>query len=152
MRLMKLVLGFSDDELKKTYGEWNNDEMNGYLLEITGDIFGMTDKKTGGRLIDQILDVARQKGTGMWTSQSAMELQVPLPTIDIAVAMRDLSVFEKEREMASRIFRYYGHQFQWRQKSVSYSITQSILCVNAHNICPGICSSCSSIRKVRISS
>lgn len=102
--IMKLALGFSDDELKKTYGEWNTDEMNGYLLEITGDIFGMTDKKAGGRLIDQILDVARQKGTGMWTSQSAMELQVPLPTIDIAVSMRDLSVFEKEREMASRIF------------------------------------------------
>ncbi len=55
-------------------------------------------------MIDEILDVARQKGTGMWTSQSAMELQVPIPTIDMAVVMRDLSVFEKQREMADKIF------------------------------------------------
>jgi 6-phosphogluconate dehydrogenase len=54
--------------------------------------------------IDEILDVAKQKGTGMWTSQSAMELQVPIPTIDLAVAMRDLSVFEKQREKAGEIF------------------------------------------------
>ena len=46
-------------------------------------------------LIDEILDVAKQKGTGMWTSQSAMELQVPIPTIDMAVAMRDMSVFTR---------------------------------------------------------
>jgi 6-phosphogluconate dehydrogenase len=55
-------------------------------------------------LIDEILDVAKQKGTGMWTSQSAMELQVPIPTIDLAVAMRDLSMFEKQRETAGEIF------------------------------------------------
>jgi len=101
---MKQALGFSNDELKKTFNEWNHHEMSGYLIEITADIFGIADKQTGKRLIDEILDVAGQKGTGMWTSQSAMELQVPLPTIDIAVSMRDLSVFEKERDMASRIY------------------------------------------------
>ena len=58
-------------------------------------IFSQQDEKTGKRLIDEILDVAKQKGTGMWTSQSAMELQVPIPTIDLAVAMRDLSAFAK---------------------------------------------------------
>jgi len=73
-------------------------------MEITSNIFGKVDEKTGKRLVDEILDVARQKGTGMWTSQSAMELQVPVPTIDIAVAMRDLSVFEEQRLMADRIF------------------------------------------------
>ena len=61
------------------------------------------DEQTGKRLIDEILDVAKQKGTGMWTSQIAMELQVPIPTIDVAVAMRDLSSFEKERKEASRV-------------------------------------------------
>jgi 6-phosphogluconate dehydrogenase len=102
--LMKLILGFSEDQLQNVYSEWNKGELNGFLMEITGNIFGRVDDKTGKRLIDEILDVARQKGTGMWTSQSAMELQVPVPTIDMAVAMRDLSVFEEQRETANKIY------------------------------------------------
>ncbi len=115
--LMKQVLGLSDDELQQIYKEWNQGEMNGYLIEITSNIFGKDDDKTGKRLIDEILDVARQKGTGMWTSQSAMELQVPIPTIDIAVSMRDLSVFEKQREQVDKIFQFPKQHFMGdRQK------------------------------------
>jgi len=99
--LMKRGLDLSDAELHEFYAGWNRGELEGYLVEITGHIFSKQDEKTGKRLIDEILDVARQKGTGMWTSQSAMELQVPIPTIDLAVAMRDLSVFAEEREQAS---------------------------------------------------
>jgi 6-phosphogluconate dehydrogenase len=95
--LMKRGLGLNDDELHDVYSAWNNGELNGYLMEITGHIFGKVDEKTGKRLIDEIRDVARQKGTGMWTSQSAMELHVPVPTIDLAVAMRDLSAFDNQR-------------------------------------------------------
>src|SRR5664280_380449 len=102
--LMKRGLGLNDDELHGVYALWNNGEPNSYLVEISSHIFSKQDEKTGKRLIDEILDVAKQKGTGMWTSQSAMELQVPIPTIDLAVAMRDLSVFEKERELASAIY------------------------------------------------
>ena len=104
--VMKLVIGYSEDELKTIYSEWNNSELNGFLMEITSNIFGKLDEKTGKRLIDEILDVARQKGTGMWTSQSAMELQVPVPTIDIAVAMRDLSVFEEQRKWQTKSIRH----------------------------------------------
>jgi len=96
--LMKRGLGLNNDELHDVYSAWNNGELNGYLIEITGQIFSKADEKTGKRLIDEILDVARQKGTGMWTSQSAMELQVPIPTIDLAVAMRDLSAFDNQRK------------------------------------------------------
>jgi 6-phosphogluconate dehydrogenase len=96
--LMKRGLGLNDDELHDVYSAWNNGELNSYLMEITGHIFSKVDEKTGKRLIDEILDVASQKGTGMWTSQSAMELQVPIPTIDLAVAMRDLSAFENQRK------------------------------------------------------
>jgi 6-phosphogluconate dehydrogenase len=103
--LMKRGLGLNDDELHEVFTAWNNGELNGYLMEITSHIFSKQDEKTGKRLIDEILDVARQKGTGMWTSQSAMELHVQLPTIDMAVAMRDLSVFEKQREQASAVYR-----------------------------------------------
>jgi 6-phosphogluconate dehydrogenase len=103
--LMKRGLGLSDDELHAVYGKWNQGELNSYLMEITRQIFSKADEKTGERLIDEILDVAKQKGTGMWTSQSAMELQVPIPTIDLAVAMRDMSVFAGEREQAGAIYR-----------------------------------------------
>jgi 6-phosphogluconate dehydrogenase len=102
--LMKRGLALNDDQLRDVYSKWNNGEMNSYLLEITRDIFSKVDETSGKRLIDEILDEAKQKGTGMWTSQSAMELQVPIPTIDLAVAMRDLSMFAKEREEASAIY------------------------------------------------
>jgi 6-phosphogluconate dehydrogenase len=102
--LMKRGLGLNDDEVSEVYAMWNKGELNGYLMEISSHIFCKKDGKSGKRLIDEILDVAKQTGTGMWTSQSAMELQVPIPTIDLAVAMRDMSVFAKEREQASAIY------------------------------------------------
>ena len=109
--LMKRGLGLNDDELHDVYSTWNNGELNGYLLEITNHIFSQVDEKTGKRVIDAILDVAKQKGSGMWTSQSAMELQVPIPTIDLAVSMRDLSVFANEREQAGTIYQQSQRRF-----------------------------------------
>ena len=109
--LMKRGLALSDDQLRGVFGGWNKGELNGYLMEITSHIFSKVDERTGQRLIDEILDVAKQKGTGMWTSQSAMELQVPIPTIDLAVAMRDLSVFAKERKLANAMFQRSRQRF-----------------------------------------
>ena len=103
--LMKLGLGLNDDELHEVYDEWNRGELSSFLVEITAQIFCQVDDKTGKRLIDVILDAAKQKGTGMWTSQDAMSLQVPTPTIDIAVSMRDLSSIKSERQAASRVLR-----------------------------------------------
>lgn len=102
--LMKRGLKFNDDEIHKCFEDWNNSELQSYLIEITAKIFCKDDEKTGKRLIDEILDVARQKGTGMWTSQSAMELQVPTPTIDSAVTMRNLSIYEKQRSDIEDVF------------------------------------------------
>ncbi len=102
--LMKRGWGMNDDEVRDVYAFWNKGELNSYLVEITRQIFAKRDEKTGKRLIDEILDVAKQNGTGLWTSQSAMELQVPTPTIDLAVAMRDLSMLAKERERAGAIY------------------------------------------------
>lgn len=103
--VMKRGLGLNNDQLHDVYRAWNNSELNSYLIEITSNIFNKSDKKTGKGLIDEILSVAKQTGTGMWTSQSAMELQVPTPIIDLAVEMRDLSVFVKEREQANDIYK-----------------------------------------------
>jgi 6-phosphogluconate dehydrogenase len=99
--LMKQGLGLDNDELHEFYAGWNEGELEGYLVDITARIFSRTDEKTGRRLVDEIRGVARQLDTGLWTSQSALELQVPTPTIDAAVAMRNLSVLEGERTAAS---------------------------------------------------
>jgi 6-phosphogluconate dehydrogenase len=108
---MKRGLGLNNNELHDVFSAWNKGELNGYLVEITSQIFCKQDEQTGQRLIDEILDVAKQKGTGMWTSQSAMELQVPIPTIDLAVGMRDMSVFATEREQASAIYQRPQRRF-----------------------------------------
>jgi 6-phosphogluconate dehydrogenase len=102
--LMKRGLGLNNDQLRNVYHSWNESELNSYLIEITSHIFAKKDKKTGKQLIDEILAVAKQTGTGMWTSQSGMILQVPIPTIDLAVIMRDMSVLVKEREQASHLY------------------------------------------------
>lgn len=102
--LMQRGLGLSNDQLHEIYHSWNESELNSYLMEITRDIFATVDDKTGKKLIDVILGVAKQNGTGMWTSQSSMELQMPTPTVDLAVSMRDLSVLVKEREQASALY------------------------------------------------
>ena len=100
--LMKRGLGLSNDELSLVYGYWNKAELNAYLMEITSSIFRKVDERTGKQLIDMILDEAGQKGTGMWTSQDAMDIQVPTPMIDAAVVARNLSALKGEREAAGR--------------------------------------------------
>ncbi len=87
-------MNYTDDELHEIFAHWNEGKLKGYLIEITSEIFLKMDVEGGKRLVDVILGVAEQKGTGMWTSQNAMELHVPVPTIDMAVTMRDLSVFK----------------------------------------------------------
>jgi len=102
--VMKRVMGLSNEELHGVYDGWNRGDLNGFLMEITADIFRQKDDKSNKLLIDVILDVARQKGTGQWTSQDALELKVPVPTIDAAVAMRDLSGREEIRAAANKLF------------------------------------------------
>jgi 6-phosphogluconate dehydrogenase len=100
--LMKRGLGLSDEELSVVYSSWNKTELNAYLIEITSHIFTQVDERTGKPLIDVILDEAKQKGTGMWASQDAMDIQVPTPVIDAAVVARNLSALKGEREAASK--------------------------------------------------
>jgi 6-phosphogluconate dehydrogenase len=99
--LMKRGMGLTDDELHDFYAGWNKGEMEGYLVKITGDIFAKRDGKTHLRLIDEIRGVAKQLGTGTWTSESALELGVPIPGIDAAVASRNLTTLEAERATAA---------------------------------------------------
>jgi 6-phosphogluconate dehydrogenase len=95
--LLKRGLGLNNDQLHAVYDEWNRGELNSYLLEITAKIFLKRDDRTTNRLVDVVLDVARQKGTGKWTSQDALDQFVPLATIDAAVFARVLSGADKQR-------------------------------------------------------
>ncbi|PHQ81229.1 MAG: phosphogluconate dehydrogenase (NADP(+)-dependent, decarboxylating) [Coxiella sp. (in: Bacteria)] len=103
--LMKRSLGLSNAELHKIYTKWNKEKLNGYLMEITSVIFAQKDDKTKNDLIDEILPVAAQNGTGLWTSLSALELNVPTPTINVAVTMRDMSCKAELREKASKVYK-----------------------------------------------
>jgi 6-phosphogluconate dehydrogenase len=95
--LLKNAGGLSNDELQQTFAAWNDTELQGFLMEITADVFLKKDDKTDSLLVDMILDKAKQKGTGMWTSQSAMDLNIPIPVIDAAVSMRYLSSMKEAR-------------------------------------------------------
>lgn len=101
-QLLKDVLGLSVDELHDIFAEWNQGELDSYLIEITADIFGKKDPQTGKPMVDVILDSAGQKGTGKWTSQSALDLGVPLSIITESVFARFISAMKEERVAASK--------------------------------------------------
>jgi 6-phosphogluconate dehydrogenase len=103
--LLKNVAVLNNDELSALFNKWNEGEMQSFLIEITRDIFLKEDDVSKNRLVDMILDKAGSKGTGKWTSQDAMDLPVPIPTIDMAVAMRDLSVYKDERTAAAALYK-----------------------------------------------
>lgn len=102
--LLKRGANLSNDQLYEVFKEWNNGEMNSFLIEITRDIFQQKDSLTDHYLVDQILDKAGAKGTGKWTSEQAMEIGVSIPTIDIAVTSRILSAYKNERVQASQLY------------------------------------------------
>ncbi|QGH33373.1 NADP-dependent phosphogluconate dehydrogenase [Gracilibacillus salitolerans] len=101
--IMKHVLGLGAEELHEVFAEWNKGELDSYLIEITTDIFKKKDKETGKPMIDVILDTAGQKGTGKWTSQSSLDLGVPLPVITESVFARFISAMKEERVAASKV-------------------------------------------------
>ena len=100
--LLKQVLGLSAEELHEVFSEWNKGELDSYLIEITADIFKKYDDETGKPMVDIILDQAGHKGTGKWTSQSALDLGVPLPVITESVFARYISSIKDERVAASK--------------------------------------------------
>ncbi|AYX40062.1 NADP-dependent phosphogluconate dehydrogenase [Burkholderia pseudomallei] len=101
--VLKQVAGLTNDELGAVYAEWNQGELDSYLIEITAKIFGKKDDETGEHLVDVILDRAAQKGTGKWTSQNALDLGVPLPLITESVFARVLSSLKAQRVAASEV-------------------------------------------------
>ncbi len=100
--LMKDVLNLSAGEQAGLFSKWNEGLLGSYLIEITGEILAKADEETGKALVDVILDEASQKGTGKWTSQNAMDLGVPISSIDAAVEARFISAYKPERVTVSK--------------------------------------------------
>ncbi|SEL53910.1 6-phosphogluconate dehydrogenase (decarboxylating) [Pseudoxanthomonas sp. GM95] len=101
--VLKDVLGVSNAELADIYTQWNDGELDSYLIEITSKIFRKRDDQSDADLVDVVLDRAAQKGTGKWTSQSALDLGAPLPLITESVFARVLSSLKDERVAAAKI-------------------------------------------------
>ncbi|MEM1216753.1 MAG: NADP-dependent phosphogluconate dehydrogenase, partial [Bacteroidota bacterium] len=102
--LLRQVGGLDNAAIHEVLTGWNQGPLQSFLIEITATIFAQQDDQKEGYLVDAILDKAKQKGTGKWTSQSAMDLGVPVPTIDAAVTMRGLSSFWEFRQEAAKVY------------------------------------------------
>jgi 6-phosphogluconate dehydrogenase len=100
-QLMKTVLHLTSDEIQQVFAQWNNTELNSYLIEITRDIFAYRDEE-GEPLVEKILDTAGQKGTGKWTGVAALDLGVPLTLIAEAVFARCISAQKEQRVEAAQ--------------------------------------------------
>jgi 6-phosphogluconate dehydrogenase len=101
--ILKDIAGMDAPELADTFAEWNKGELDSYLIEITSQIFRKIDPETGKPLVDVILDKAGQKGTGIWTLQSAIKQSIVISTINAAVEARVISSRKEERVEASKI-------------------------------------------------
>ncbi len=110
--LLKECLDISNDELHDVFAKWNEGRMKSYLIEITADIFARKDDLSNNRLVDMILDYSKQNGTGQWTTQTAMNLFVPVPVIDSAVSARDMSALKAERLAAQKKLEWHTVTFQ----------------------------------------
>lgn len=95
--VLKVIGGLSNAEMHEVYKRWNEGKLKSFLIEITADIFIAKDEDNQADLLDIVMDTAHQKGTGIWTSKSAMELQIPIPVIDTAVTSRYYSAARPAR-------------------------------------------------------
>lgn len=123
-QIMKEYVGLSTDEMHEVFSEWNEGDLDSYLIEITRDIFGY--KENGEALVEKILDTAGQKGTGKWTGVSALDLGVPLTLIGEAVFARCLSAQKDERVAASKVLSGPTPKFEGDKKAFIEDIKQAL--------------------------
>src|SRR5690625_7314652 len=104
---MESFLRPSEWEIGKVFHRWNSGVLESFLMEITADIFARKDEFGDGLLLNKIMDSARQKGTGKWTSQNAMDIEVAVPAIDMAEKVRNFSSYNEESSLAAALYTVY---------------------------------------------
>ena len=124
-QIMKELLGMTPDEMHKVFKEWNNGELDSYLIEITRDILAFKDDD-GKPLVEKILDTAGQKGTGKWTAVAALDQGVPLTLIGEAVFARCLSAQKDERVRASKVLEGPDKKYNGDKKAFIEAIKQAL--------------------------
>jgi len=124
--IMKNVLGMSHKEMHEEFARWNRGDLDSYLIEITTDILARMDGESGQPLVEMILDKAGQKGTGKWTSQSALDLGVAAPTIAEAVFARCISAVKTERVEAAKLIRGPEAKFTGNRKEFIEAIHDAL--------------------------
>lgn len=107
--VLKKGLHMDDDAIHAVFKKWNEGRLQSFLMEITRDIFAFKNPGADHLLLNDIKDEAKAKGTGKWTSQVAMDLNLPIPVIDISVSMRDLSKYKDLRTRASKMYPLSPH-------------------------------------------
>jgi 6-phosphogluconate dehydrogenase len=126
--MMSRLLGMPAQECGEVFAQWNRGVLDSFLVEITADILKQRDPVTGGSLVDYILDTAGQKGTGKWTSVSALDLGVPAATIAESVFARYVSALKAERVAASKILRGPAPQFTGDKQAFIQAIHDALYC------------------------
>jgi len=124
--ILHRALGLSAKELHAIFAEWNEGELKSYLIEITRDIFAKMDEGTGEPLVDKVLDEAQQKGTGKWTSQNALDLGAPIPTINAAVESRIISAYKAERVVASAVLPGPAGRFEGDRRQLIQDVRNAL--------------------------
>ncbi|MGD8778448.1 MAG: decarboxylating NADP(+)-dependent phosphogluconate dehydrogenase [Ignavibacteria bacterium] len=124
-QIMKDLLGMTNDEMHEVLKEWNEGELNSYLIEITRDILAFKDED-GSHLVEKILDTAGQKGTGKWTGIVSLEIGIPLTLIGEAVYARTLSAMKEERVEASKVLSGPTSKFEGDKKQFIEDIKQAL--------------------------
>jgi 6-phosphogluconate dehydrogenase len=107
--MLKHTLGYTNEQMHKTFDEWNRGELDSYLIDITKDIFTVKDKETDNYLVDLILDTAGAKGTGKWMSQLALDLGTSSSLVTEAVYARCISAMKDARVRASQVLKGSGN-------------------------------------------
>ena len=125
-QVMKDLLGMDADEMHEVFKDWNQGELDSYLIEITRDIMAYKDED-GKPLVDKILDTAGQKGTGKWTGVTALDLGIPLTLIGESVFARCLSAQKDERVKASKVLRGPNPAFTGDKKAFVEDIRKALL-------------------------
>ncbi len=126
--LMRGVLGMTAPEIGKTFAKWNKGALDSFLVEISADILQQADPVTKKPFVDIVLDTAGQKGTGKWTSVSALDMGVPAPTIAEAVFSRCLSAVKEERVAASKILKGPKTKFTGSKTAFLKAIHDALYC------------------------
>ncbi len=136
--LLHRGLGLEQDELHKIFEKWNQGVLKSYLIDITEKILTKYDPETGKPLVDVILDEAKQKGTGKWTAQNALDIGAPTPTLNSGVEGRILSALKTERVAASKILTGPEISFTGDKEQFIQAVENTLYCAKIASYAQGL--------------